>query len=309
MSINAMSDQNMKPPFFIRTLMEISRCVPPFRGRSRIFAIFHRYLSGRGWNDKIIINGYHINLLLDDLISRTIYIEGAFDPASTEALSKLIHPGTVVFDVGANMGYYTLLFAQLVGQSGHVYAFEPVPATAGRLNDNLKSNYILKDRVTVFAIALSDKDSIVEINVASNINTGASHVVTLSKADDQGRIQARVIDVIPATCRRCDSIWKDIGKPEICLIKIDVEGHEFFTLKGMEEILTNNKTLTVMIEVRSSYLKAAGASKEVLFDFMKKCDFMSYDYDLKRKKYIVNNMPRDGELIIFTKINLGMKET
>lgn len=291
----------MKPPLFIRMLMAILRRVPPFRGRGRIYTVFHRYLSGRGWNDKIKINGYHINLLLDDLISRTIYVEGAFDPVSTKVFSQLIRPNSIVFDVGANMGYYTLLFSQLVGQRGHVYAFEPVPATASRLNENLKSNSILRDRVTVFEMALSDKNAVVEMNVASSINTGASHVVTLGKANDQGCIQAGVTDVICVSCRTGDSVWKDVGNPEISLIKIDIEGHEYFALKGMEEILTNIKSLTVMVEIRSSYLEAAGTSKEMLFEFMKKCGFTSYDYDLKRKVFVLDNRPRNGELVVFSR--------
>src|SRR2546423_1440369 len=129
--------QHKLPPAWLRLSAAFFRQIPSIRGRGRAEAVLGQYLCGQGWTDKLQINGYSLDLVLDDLISRTIYLNGSFDKSSTAAMQALLHPGAIVFDGGANMGYYTLLFASMVSGSGKVYAFEPVPATAARLQCNL----------------------------------------------------------------------------------------------------------------------------------------------------------------------------
>src|SRR5581483_5730023 len=66
-----------------------------------------------------------------------LYMGMEHEPEATSAARQLVRPGDVVIDVGANYGWFTTLFAQAVGPTGHVYAFEPVPATYERLLEHL----------------------------------------------------------------------------------------------------------------------------------------------------------------------------
>ena len=78
-----------------------------------------------------------------------------YDRFEIECLKQLIKEGDTVVDLGANIGYYTLILAQLVGKSGHVYAFEPEPSNFEILSKNVKENK--HDNVTLVQKAISDK--------------------------------------------------------------------------------------------------------------------------------------------------------
>src|SRR4029450_8092682 len=76
----------------------------------------------------------------DDLIGRVLAIAGVWEPNVTAAFRRTLAPGDVCLDIGAHIGYYTLLAARLVGPEGHVHAFEPAPASFRRLRANRQLN-------------------------------------------------------------------------------------------------------------------------------------------------------------------------
>src|ERR1700687_1672184 len=75
-----------------------------------------------------------------DMIYWPLHIGVDLEPEATSIVRRIIRPGDVVIDVGANFGWYTTLLAELVGESGHVYSFEPVPAAHDRLVENVRLN-------------------------------------------------------------------------------------------------------------------------------------------------------------------------
>jgi hypothetical protein len=86
------------------------------------------------------------NLILD-LKTEKDYWLGTYEPELQEAIVNLVNPGDTIYDIGANIGFMTLLFARRTGPQGHVYAFEALPENAARLNSNIEIN-ALKERVT-----------------------------------------------------------------------------------------------------------------------------------------------------------------
>ena len=81
----------------------------------------------------------------------------SYDKFEIECLKRIIKKGDIVVDLGANIGYYTLILAQLVGEFGHVYAFEPEPSNFELLSKNVKENN--HNHVTLVQKAVSDKNS------------------------------------------------------------------------------------------------------------------------------------------------------
>jgi FkbM family methyltransferase len=289
-----------RPPPLVRALVAAFRRVPVVRGRGRLETLLHRALSARGWRDVTKTNGFRLEVLLDDLIGRTIYLNGEWERENSAAVRALVVPGTVVFDIGANAGYFTLLFSALARPGGRVYAFEPVPDTAARLRANLAINPMMSDGVDVFEFALSDRDGAVAMNVAGVANTGASRVSVGVEVEDPGRREAGVVRTLNLRCRTGDSVWAELGRPAVDLVKIDIEGHELHALRGMRETLAAN-LCTVLAEVRDRYLSGAGGSREQLFGLMRELGYASFDFVPETKRFLRNEVPRDGELIVFSK--------
>lgn len=289
-----------RPSLLARLAVAAFRNIPPIRGRGRLEILFHRLLEERGLRDVVTVNGYTLEVSLDDLIGRTIYLNGGWEPANTLAVIHLIRKGATVFDVGANTGYFTLLFSAIAGEVGQVFAFEPVPSTAEVLRRNLASNPRTAQNVTVLEVALSDREGVVRINVAGDRNLGASHVVA-APVDDLGRERAGVIGTILIPCSTADAVWRRLGRPAVDLVKIDIEGHEYHALRGMREVIAASPTISIMVEVRESFLAAAGSSSEQLFADLRDVGMHAFDFNPVSGLFARNEAIRAGELIIFSK--------
>jgi len=143
-------------------------------------------------------------------------------------LLSLIRPGDVVYDVGANVGYLTVLFCRAVGSSGHVHAFEPSPRAAELLRRSLLDS----DPVTVHAVALGEVPGEVTFYEAEALNLSSI------SPPEGGRWQTRSHSVPITTL---DRQLTDENVPS--LIKIDVEGHEAQVLKGASELISRHTPL------------------------------------------------------------------
>lgn len=153
-------------------------------------------------------------------------------------LSNLISAGDWVIDVGANVGHYTKRFSELVGPTGRVIAFEPVPETFALLAANLQ--VLPKTNVTLINAAVSDKTNLVGMSIPV-FDTGLRNFYQahLSDSPDSG------LQVLTLCLNSLNITHK------ITLIKIDAEGHEAGVLSGMHQILLRDKP-TLIVETGSS---------------------------------------------------------
>jgi FkbM family methyltransferase len=126
------------------------------------------------------------------------------------------------YDCGANVGYFTLLFSKLVGPTGRVFSFEPLPANAQHLRRHVSMNR--RTNVTVIQFALAD------YNGKTNFSTDGSE----SRIGPQGDI---TVD-----CRTIDSL----GLPPPDVMKIDVEGAEILLITGAAETIRTHRPLIFM---------------------------------------------------------------
>jgi FkbM family methyltransferase len=174
----------------------------------------------------------------------TVWASGRMEPSVQRTLRAIIRPGDVFFDVGANVGFFTILGARLVGGSGSVVAFEPEPENLAALRDNVGLNAF--SNVVVVASAVSS-------------SSGAAHLHVPHRAT------ARLlpIDRVDVTAPRVVTMSIDdfvTEHPELApdVVKIDVEGHEAEVIRGMRETLARLRP-TVLCELHRTNLEVAAA--------------------------------------------------
>lgn len=162
-----------------------------------------------------------------------------------------VAPGDVVFDVGANLGAYALLFAQWVGADGHVYAFEPAPDARRGLERHVQVNHV-RDRVTVSGEAMSAAPGTARFRASGP--HGDNRIVTTDSGEAGDRIDVRTTS-IDEFCRARNL------RP--ALIKIDVEGAELDVLKGTRAtIASRGESLHLYVEMHPHLWPAFAASRE-----------------------------------------------
>lgn len=170
-----------------------------------------------------------------------------------------LKPGDICVDVGANVGFFTLLSSALVGPSGKVYAFEPNPQVYKYLEANLALNQA--KNVISYNIAIGDKDIDARLSVPR-------------KKDDHGYITSdnRGLE-IPISMKKLDSM--DIENGSISLIKLDIEGYEKFALEGAHNLLKNAKC--VYFEALSLNTERYGYTISDLLNILKENGFDTFE--------------------------------
>jgi len=148
---------------------------------------------------------------------------GRWEPAAQRWLVKLLEPGMVAYDIGANYGIHTLLLARCVGVHGRVCAFEPDPQIRAALEEAIQLNHF--DNVTVAACAASDLTG--RASFQRGAHAGAGHLVAGDPATDTMTVDTITLD---------NFVFRD-GHPAPNLIKIDVEGAESSVLSGALRVL------------------------------------------------------------------------
>ncbi len=145
---------------------------------------------------------------------------------------NLIQEGDMVFDIGANVGYYTILFSHLVGKTGEVHAFEPLPSTFEVLSKevNKQKKY---DNVYLNNTAVSDINGIMNIYLPENDHRQAS--LTRHKAGSW--LDAKNIKSYECKVIKLDEYMQAMSKQRLDFIKLDVEGAEMLALNGFHDLI------------------------------------------------------------------------
>jgi len=173
-----------------------------------------------------------------DLQAEKTYWLGTYEPELQTAIADLVRPGWVAYDVGANIGYITLLLAQAVGETGCVYAFEPLPENLPRLKRNLEING-LGGRVECFAAAVIDQRRDVDFLA------GPSHKMgKVQGSAGQDKIAYGAAIRVPGFS--LDEFAADGNHRPPDLIKMDIEGGEVLALPGMQGLLATRKPLVFL---------------------------------------------------------------
>jgi FkbM family methyltransferase len=160
-------------------------------------------------------HGRGIRLPLDPTQEK-YYWAGQHDVPVQDTLVRVLKPGTAFWDIGAHIGFFTILASRVVGSGGRVHAFEPMPLNRRRLNTTIQLNGATNVTVHAVAVGRSDGSAVLHGHQAS-----AMWTLVAERGEKNG------IDV---ACRTIDTISSEIGDPSV--IKIDVEGAELDVLRG-----------------------------------------------------------------------------
>ncbi|MEO0076614.1 MAG: FkbM family methyltransferase [candidate division WOR-3 bacterium] len=199
-------------------------------------------------------------------------INGIYEPLVTNFFLKEVKPGNIIIDVGAHIGYYTLIFAKLAGQSGEVYAFEPDPTNFAILKKNVLingyKNVILSNK------AVSNISGRIKLYVYHD--HPAWHKI-YDTNDSNGYIEIESV--------RLDDFFKNYNK-KVDFIKMDIEGAEWLAVSGMLEFLKNQDKVKIITEYNPSKLKFFGIKATDFLELLSNLNFKLFEFSEKSSKIV-----------------------
>lgn len=199
------------------------------------------------------LGGFRFACDLHDTISREVCFTGRYEPQETQLVQRLLGPGMVVVDVGANWGYFTLVCAHLVGPTGRVIALEPHPRLASMLSANIAADLVLSkvvDACRVAAGVASASKAFVGFDERDG-NWGVSRAALGAEVPD---FESRTVAL--------DWFLDERQTKRIDLVKIDIEGAEADAVRGMAAGVEQHRYRYVLLECHPAELARMGTSVE-----------------------------------------------
>ena len=241
-----------------------ARVAPTERGGFHLAKLARKTLPRDQWNGRFVTPD---RLALDlDLgtYPDVCMAFGLYEKDTARALARLLKKGSHFADVGANLGYFTLLAARKVGDGGRVDAFEPDPANRARLIDHLQLN-ALADRVSVHPAAASDAPGTLPLYhpTAGAHNHGESSFFPSQFGPDAPSATATAVPTV-----RLDAALDRV--PDV--VKLDVEGAELAAIRGMAGWLTSPRPPALIVEHNPRSASAAGYAPGDLFRAVLQCN-------------------------------------
>lgn len=217
----------------------------------------------------------------DTIVSRVIRRDGIWEPLETKLFAREIQPGDVVIDVGANIGYYTLLAARRVGPTGHVYAFEPEPEAFALLQRNVQLNGY--DNVTPVPKALGRENGRLQLYLAKK-NRGDHRVY-----DPTGRRPSIDVDVITL-----DAYLVEQSVERVDFLKVDTQGAECSILDGARHTIAKHPEMAVVMELTPHSLAELGDDPRGCLERLQAAGYALHDIKEWERKIV----PTDIETLL-----------
>lgn len=205
--------------------------------------------------------GFRMELDIRDDMQWGIYLRRTWEEQESKVLERALKRADVLFDVGANVGYFSLVGSRAVGPSGQVIAFEPLGRNRERLRRNLALNGISNVRVVEYGLA--DREAAVTAAVPGH-EFGMASVRAISAPSHQEEIPLR----------RGDDLVAELSLPRPDVIKLDIEGAEFQALAGMPRVLQGARV--VLVEITPPYLEELGASADAVRSLLQQHGFSDH---------------------------------
>jgi FkbM family methyltransferase len=235
---------------------------------------------------KMVINPREVSLEM--LKTFEIYKENKIhEKETTELLKKIVKEGNLFVDLGANMGYFTLLAAKLVGPQGKVFSFEPEPKNYRCLLKNIEINNY--KNVIALQKAVSDRKGKTRLYIC-DYDSGHHTINKFDGIESYSRGRFTRKHSIEIETITLDDFFKN-QEDSIDIIKMDIEGAEALALTGMDNILRKNKKLKMIVEFFPLLIRKMGNSPEefirkLLEDYQFSINIIPGDYDAQKGEMI-----------------------
>lgn len=188
----------------------------------------------------------------DTSISLSLLLKNEYEPKETEMIKENLKEGDYFFDIGANIGYYSVLASKIVGKTGKVFAFEPDPENFNKLSENIKlngcENVILENK------AVADHSGKLNF-ISERFRKGESRI----SADGKTKVETITLD-------------NYVKNLKIDCIKMDIEGAEILALKGALKSL-KRRGIKLFVEYNPQSLKKFTKDSLELIDIIEKNGF------------------------------------
>jgi FkbM family methyltransferase len=195
-----------------------------------------------------------------------------YEPEISRLLLQVLRDGDTVIDVGANVGFFSVLAATLVGPSGHVACFEPDPANRSRLTNNLAVNDY--KNATLIESPATDKAGTVDFYINSD-NSGGNALWDPAQFPGNVRSQAeKKVSTVRATTIDAEVKRLRFAKPK--LIKVDTEGADQRVLEGARKLLAKTAVPFVVSELHEFGLERMGCSQDSFRGYMEALGYSTF---------------------------------
>lgn len=202
-------------------------------------------------------------------IDRHIFLYGVYEPFMLDLFSVYLKPGQTFVDIGANIGQHTMYAASIVGETGSVHAFEPIPTIYRQIEDSVKENHFEKI-IHIHNCALGKTEATEKLFISKNV--GGSSLVN----DDDTK------ETITVHIKNGDKELSGISKIDV--IKIDVEGYEYEVLTGIKQTLLVHKPVLFLEFSGSFYDKQRKGNGAKILKLLRECNYSLFDIEDEMKK-------------------------
>ena len=252
---------------------------PPLR------KIFYYWLYSKLHKNKLIIRevqGSKMHLNLDDFgLSKQLFLNGIREPECTRIMKEQLKPGMTIAEVGANIGYYALMEASIIGNKGKIYAIEPFPPNYELLKKNIEINSYDKI-VDLHNIAISNQPGKTKLFVKDKHNL--CNMLDTDVGEGFVEVETKTLD---------DFIT---GKKLPDMIRMDIEGYEYYVLDGMKKTLKDCDQCKMFIEVHPFQMQEKG------LDYKKPIK-MLFDNGFRPTHIVKEHGPMKEESFVYDKSN------
>jgi len=204
-----------------------------------------------------------------DILQQYVYFFGVWEPHFSHWMVEQLRPGDTFIDVGANIGYYSLLASRLVGQGGHVVAIEASPRIFAALRSNLERNDTKNVRAVNVAVAA--RAGTIRLFLGPDTNCG---LTTVSEAES---VKKECQFECEAAALPLNVILSEEEMKNARLIKVDVEGAEWHVIAGIQTLLANgHPDLEMLVEINPQCLATQGKCAEDILRIFQDAGFHAY---------------------------------
>lgn len=202
--------------------------------------------------------------LKDKWVGRIIYATRCYETAETEFLKNNLNSNSVYLDVGANIGYFVCVAATRIGKDGHIIALEPDPYNHKLLLKNIQNNHA--SNISVFNLAAGNQAAKMKL-YKSKDNYGDHRLYS-----SDPNTEFSEIDVV-----QLDQLFRTMNLPAPTLIKIDVQGYEYYVAKGLSQLFESENKLTVTTEFWPHGMRLAGTDPQDYLNLFKDRHFEPHE--------------------------------